>query len=187
MPGVLWARRRTFVGVSRCSRAAIGKRAAGLYIVESGRRAYVGRCTGSRSRRPCLAAFSVAAAPTGSIRMFSKDRCRRRDDRRDLAEPADDRAAYVRVSAGGSDLAYARPPPPTRCPRRQGHERAVENPQTGAGGNITPSRPLTKAAWPAAISWQATCARAQAWLQGEACRTAPRRSGSQKPQTPQSG
>ena len=71
------------------------------------------------------------------------------------------------------DLAYARAVAAAALARDdKDNSTTWHNPNTGAGGYITPlARRIPRAPSPAAISSRATCTATEAWLQGEACRT----------------
>src|SRR5580692_6964480 len=154
MSGVLSAPYRTFRGVPRCSRGAIGKRAAGLNIVKPGLGAYVGGCVLSVPLRSCSVGSPPAAAPINCIRCSPRTTAT---------------ATRPGPSAGPAK-------PPAAWPMaRSGKDASVpwQNPNTGAGGNITPLATSYNEGGVPCRDFLASYAHggSEDWLQGAACRT----------------
>ena len=164
------------MGVPRWSRAAIGKCAAGLYIVEPERRAYVGRRIGLSPSRPLLAAFSAAGCAYQLDTIFSKtDADVEQTGSIGTTEPQ---------SCGGESaprrclrwISLTRAPlPPMRWRAAvEGRERSVgksayrRRRQHHAAGCVLYRRQLSTCR-----DFLASYVRgqAQSWLQGEACRS----------------
>ena len=152
-------------------------RPVGLYIVEPGRRAYARR----PHRFAALAAAAVgcfppAAAPTSSIRSFSKadadveqtGSIGSRADRQVTAANVR-RAVRNRSRLCARGRRRCRSAAAARTPASLGRIR-----NTGAGGNITPLAASYSEGGFTCRDFLASYVRgqAQAWLQGEACRTA---------------
>ena len=162
------------VGVPKCSRAAIGRRAAGLYIVERalrlsrppasacGRRCYVARVGRAGCSYRLESDVFRRATPTSSRPARS-------------TRPADRPAAADRGRRPSeADLAYARAAAADALARGDKDSSVPwENPQTGAGGNITPLAAAYSEGGLPCRDFLASYVRgeSQAWLQGAACRT----------------
>ena len=175
-----------------CSRAAIGKRAAGLYIVEPGRRAYVGPRTSACLRRGDSRRLLRRRLRLPARNDFFQKRGGRRADRLhcpDQPRTADAATTSATSAPSETDLAYARAAAADALARGSKDSSVPwENPNTGAGGNITPLAAHNEGSFRLPRFPGELRARPSASL--AAGRSLPHRArqvGGQKPQTPQAG
>ena len=158
-------------------RAVIGNSPVGLYIVEPKLRAYVGARIACAPRSlPCFPLFPLAGCSYQLETMYSKTDADMEQTGSIAAAERQTVAANAAAPPEVDRCAYARAASPADVVARGAKDASVpwENPNTGAGGNITPLAASYSNGAFTCRDFLASYVRgqAQAWLQGAACRTA---------------
>ena len=163
----------------QCSRAAFGKSPVGLcpvglYIVEPRGAPTLASASLRSPGRLALGAFSTGGCAYQLDTEFPKGRRRRGADRLDRPAGSASRRSERGPAIRNRSRLCARGRRRCRWHGAQGHQRPLGDPNTGAGGNITP---LAAAYNDGSLTCRDFLASyvhgpAQGWLQGEACHTA---------------